>query len=532
MEQNMTLRIDTRLGVGRMEKEMREVTASLSAMIGKTTLITSGLFAKVKGQLATLTKSVTAAGKAAQMSLAAFDELNIAQRGLSGGGGGSGSKPEKPELPELELPDWLQPMWDALAWGYKNVLEPLRKWFADKAVPAYLELLASAGNLLREALDALRPLASWLWESFLVPLGQWSGDMLLLAMDSLRDRLAALTEWIAKNRESIDAFWQTLQPLMEAVGTTFGNLLDGIKQLFGGWYEAMTGMLSGYLETWTGLLTGDWEQAWEGVKQIFESGKTFILETLGTLWQLVSENAAAVWTGLQELLAPVWEWFLTTIIEPLQQSFGWLWEGIALAADICWQAIKAIWEPVSSWLQQKVVTPVWNLVKKLWDDLLTLANNGLDMVLGAVKGYLEGVITLATGGVNVIISLINRIIDGLNSISVDIPDWVPEYGGRSFGINIPYIPKVSLPKLATGAVIPANREFLAVLGDQKQGRNLEAPESLIRQIVREETAGMAGDNDQPLVANLVLDGDIIYQTVVDRQNRQGYSVGGVFANCY
>ena len=46
-----------------------------------------------------------------------------------------------------------------------------------------------------------------------------------------------------------------------------------------------------------------------------------------------------------------------------------------------------------------------------------------------------------------------------------------------------------MPRLAQGAVIPANREFLAVLGDQKNGRNLELPENLLRQIVREESGG-------------------------------------------
>lgn len=46
-----------------------------------------------------------------------------------------------------------------------------------------------------------------------------------------------------------------------------------------------------------------------------------------------------------------------------------------------------------------------------------------------------------------------------------------------------------IPALATGAVIPPNREFLAVLGDQKSGTNIEAPEGLIRKIVREEGGG-------------------------------------------
>lgn len=59
-------------------------------------------------------------------------------------------------------------------------------------------------------------------------------------------------------------------------------------------------------------------------------------------------------------------------------------------------------------------------------------------------------------------------------------------GGQTFS---------NIPQLATGAVIPPNRRFTAVLGDQRNGRNLEAPEGLIRQIVREETGGGAGGVD-------------------------------------
>ena len=55
--------------------------------------------------------------------------------------------------------------------------------------------------------------------------------------------------------------------------------------------------------------------------------------------------------------------------------------------------------------------------------------------------------------------------------------------GQSWSFSIP---SFRVPALATGAVIPPNSEFLAVLGDQKRGRNVEAPEDLIRQIVREE----------------------------------------------
>ena len=64
-----------------------------------------------------------------------------------------------------------------------------------------------------------------------------------------------------------------------------------------------------------------------------------------------------------------------------------------------------------------------------------------------------------------------------------MPDWVPGIGGKKFGFSID---PISIPRLARGAVIPPNREFLAVLGDQKSGTNIEAPADLIRQIVAEE----------------------------------------------
>jgi hypothetical protein len=61
---------------------------------------------------------------------------------------------------------------------------------------------------------------------------------------------------------------------------------------------------------------------------------------------------------------------------------------------------------------------------------------------------------------------------------------------------------LEMPKLAQGAVIPPNREFMAVLGDQSNGRNLEAPESLIRSIVREESGGGA---EMTLLLGQILD---------------------------
>lgn len=85
-------------------------------------------------------------------------------------------------------------------------------------------------------------------------------------------------------------------------------------------------------------------------------------------------------------------------------------------------------------------------------------------------------ISIIESFINFFIKGINVLVRGINKLSFDVPDWVPEIGGKSLGFNIPLVPQVEIPRLAQGAVIPPNQQFAAILGDQTHGRNLEAPE--------------------------------------------------------
>lgn len=121
---------------------------------------------------------------------------------------------------------------------------------------------------------------------------------------------------------------------------------------------------------------------------------------------------------------------------------------------------------------------------------------------------------------------VNNAIDALNSL-VDAANSLAELTGRFYShvghINVPQIP---LPKLATGAVIPPNREFLAVLGDQKQGTNIEAPAELIRQMVIEGLRA-AGGQGQVIENVLMLDGEVIYQNQKEIARQHGVNLAEV-----
>ena len=70
---------------------------------------------------------------------------------------------------------------------------------------------------------------------------------------------------------------------------------------------------------------------------------------------------------------------------------------------------------------------------------------------------------LFEGFVNGVIGGVNRIIDALNTISIDIPDEVPKIGGIRFGVNLPRVPEISLPRLAKGGIVDS--ATIAMIGE-------------------------------------------------------------------
>jgi hypothetical protein len=121
-------------------------------------------------------------------------------------------------------------------------------------------------------------------------------------------------------------------------------------------------------------------------------------------------------------------------------------------------------------------------------------------------------------------NMINWVVDGINSIGFDIPDWL---GGGHFGFDIPRVSfgRVSIPRLAQGAVIPPNREFLAVLGDQKQGTNIEAPLQTIVDAFNIALSQNGGANRGNTEVVLEIDGREFGRAVVEQGNRENRRIG-------
>lgn len=269
------------------------------------------------------------------------------------------------------------------------------------------------------------------------------------------------------------------------------ELLDGIRTV-----------LEGFAEFFTGVFSGDMEKAISGISKIF-----------GGLEGAVK----AVISGAKDFLLAFLNWIdektngqFRGIIEMAKGFVTGLFETISLSAGNFADAFEEILTGVV----------------EFFSDVFTLdfekAGKGLVKIF---DGICDLLVTPFVAAINLIIDVLNLFIAGLNKIKFDFPNWVPGMGGKSFGINLPTIPKAKIPRLAQGAVIPPNREFMAVLGDQRNGTNLEAPEDLIRKIVREEAGG--GDGQVVMLLQALLEavkaGQVIMvdKAVLGRTARDG-----------
>lgn len=118
---------------------------------------------------------------------------------------------------------------------------------------------------------------------------------------------------------------------------------------------------------------------------------------------------------------------------------------------------------------------------------------------------------------------INNVIDGLNRL-VSAANSLSDLTGKHYGsVSRVNIAKLPIPKLATGAIIPPNREFMAVLGDQKSGTNIETPLATMVQAFKQALAesGYGGSNE----AVLVLDKDVLGKVVYRLNKAEGTRIG-------
>lgn len=289
--------------------------------------------------------------------------------------------------------------------------------------------------------------------------------------------LAPFISWL------IETIIPLLAPIFEWVATTFINLFGTVSQITAGILE----VLNGFLDFFKGVFTGDITLVTDGLKAIAEGLKKAIV----AVFAFIKDNILTPFSNFLEKVFRVNFEKTFGLVGMYMESWGKTLKDIVDSVKQIFQGIIDFVTGVfsSNWRQ------AWNGVKEIFSG-----------VWGAFAGIVKSPINAIIGFINQLLYAVERmqhgIANALNAISIDLPGWVQALTGySSFGFNIGYISTPRIPYLAQGAVIPPNKEFMAVLGDQKSGNNIEAPESLIRKIVREETGNSSRKIEVPVYLN-------------------------------
>ena len=306
--------------------------------------------------------------------------------------------------------------------------------------------------------------------------------------------------------DCIAEIWKAISPFVGYIAGAFvKNISEGLQSawnVFSTVFGWIADNISGLLTTLNGLITfikgvfsGNWKLAWEGIKEVF----------------------SGIWESIKAVFSPFTGWLNDKVITPVNGMVS---------------KVKSALGTVSDWIRKKVLSPIKNGFDSFWDGVSNICNS----ILGGIESMVNGVI-----------KGLNKMIGGLNSLKVDIPDWVPVLGGKSLGFNLGSISPVSLPRLAEGGYVKRNTPQLAMIGDNPRYGEVVAPENKLLEMAKMAAQGSQGDtaavvaaieglkqvildkdDDRPI--ELILDGEVLYRSNQKVQRARGYDLGmGAFA---
>lgn len=208
---------------------------------------------------------------------------------------------------------------------------------------------------------------------------------------------------------------------------------------------------------------------WDEIKQKLGETLDNLQEKVHSAGEKIKEIWDALWLVVKLIGMQLWE--------DITQGWNDFWTNIGTALDSAAADIQQGWN--DAW------TAVSDFVSDIWEGITDTIETAINGIIGLVNGMISAIV----GGVNGVISV-------LNGFGFDVPEWAQDkLGVERVGFNIDPITAPQIPYLAQGAVIPANHEFLAVLGDQTNGTNIEAPLATIQQALAEVMEAYTGQQD-------------------------------------
>ncbi len=362
------------------------------------------------------------------------------------------------------------------------------------------------------------------------------GDVVKGAIDLITGFIEGV-DWFAIGQWIVDAIFSIftdidwtgiVDSLAEGIGALFGAILSliagGVQSLVEGIAEAWGKLIEWWHDTAfkdgeftiQGLLEGIWNVIknigtwiYEHIIEPFVKGfrEGFGIHSPSTV---MAELGGYLMDGLFEGISAMVETVIGLFTD-IKDGIVGVWDTITSDTSETWDAIKSYtseaWNTIKS-NAETTFTKVKDKIAEAWTSTESNTTTMWGRIASAVQGAVNGILGSVNSMVNGVVSGVKRAMDEIKAIQTDIVN-IGTIGANAGAFS--YSP-VRLPHLASGAVIPPNSPYLAVLGDQRQGTNVETPLATIKQAVAEVIGGGRGGT---YVFNAQLNRRTLFEEIID-----------------
>ena len=287
-------------------------------------------------------------------------------------------------------------------------------------------------------------------------------------------------EWLDDRKRDIEDIYYRIEDVVEDIGAWFqsvgdiftgsvNGITDDLDLLGTNFTDTMTDLKDNAVQKWEDL-TSAAEEKWSLIKENISTAVDGIKTDAEEKFNTLRDNVQLVWSNIMGVAYAKWDMIKGVVSTKVKEVKDDALEQFNFLKD----NIAKVWSNIAGTAYAK------------WDSIKQVLVNAVKSVAKALRDPLNNIIAMFE-------NMANKVISGLKSFisKVNIPDIT--IGGKTFSIkasvaNLQPIKFARVPELAQGAVIPPNREFMAVLGDQSHGTNVEAPLDTIKQAVAEVLA--------------------------------------------
>lgn len=560
---------DLTAAIATLTAKTQAALGAISALAGwdktaaTTQKISSSIAQSVDNQTA-LTDAVEATAKAQKKSLAGFDKINTlsSQTASQSGAGVSGAttlpisvttsdalasiddfvSKAKPLLASLkeyydvnfsstfddiysgfiaetyELRDIVARVFDDI----KSLGPPLAEYFATDFTEYLQAAFAVTGDILLGLYDSFNTVFADIWSIAVFPiLRAFVDDGLPVITQFCTESILTFGVLFDEIKSIFDMLWSdAAKPVLSLIADEFSDCMQLLRQFWDKWGHPLFDKIRDTLHTIGDITKKLWDNF---IKPVFDSVAVasrkiwddHLKPLLANVLDLVGTAIDAALDIYNHCIAPLVEWFadymypiLAAVFSKLIGVAGNFVGGLIDNINIGIDALKGLINFIAG-----VFTGDWQRAwgglkqyfKALWDSLVNIVKTPVNLIIDIINGMLDAVEWA-----------INGVVDALNTLSFDVPEWVPEIGGSTLGFDIGNIDIPDIPHLAKGTVVPANfGEYHAILGDNKREPEVVSPYSTIVKAVEDALAKRGGGSDgSPIIVQCMLDGREIGRAAV------------------